>query len=307
MKLFDLHCDTLVTLGEKKADFFCSETQFSLCELEKFRCFCQTMAIFIPDQVRGEDAFAYFLKYKEYLAQLLQRQAEVVEKINCGADIRRITGQGKCAVILAVESGAALGGRIERIDDLAESGVKIMTLVWNGKNELGSGHDTGEGLTPFGKEVIRKMEERRMIVDVSHLNDRGFDEVCEVAARPFVATHSNLRSICSHPRNLKEEQFCEMVMRGGLVGINLHQPFLSDTGEGKEEDVYRHIDRMLELGGENVIACGSDFDGADIHLSLNTPVKYAELAEKMLKRGIKEAVVDKIFFENAERFFRENV
>ena len=180
-----------------------------------------------------------------------------MEKINCGADIRRITGQGKCAVILAVESGAALGGRIERIDDLAESGVKIMTLVWNGKNELGSGHDTGEGLTPFGKEVIRKMEERRMIVDVSHLNDRGFDEVCEVAARPFVATHSNLRSICSHPRNLKEEQFCEMVIRGGLVGINLHQPFLSDTGEGKEEDVYRHIDRMLELGGENVIAYGA--------------------------------------------------
>ena len=85
MKLFDLHCDTLVTLGEKKADFFCPETQFSLCELEKFRCFCQTMAIFIPDQVRGEDAFAYFLKYKEYLDQLLQRQAEVVEKINCGA------------------------------------------------------------------------------------------------------------------------------------------------------------------------------------------------------------------------------
>lgn len=80
MKLFDLHCDTLVTLGEKKADFFCPETQFSLCELEKFRCFCQTMAIFIPDQVRGEDAFAYFLKYKEYLDQLLQRQAEVVEK-----------------------------------------------------------------------------------------------------------------------------------------------------------------------------------------------------------------------------------
>ena len=106
---------------------------------------------------------------------------------------------------------------------------------------------------------------------------------------------------------MKEEQFSEMVIRGGLVGINLHQPFLSDTGEGKEEDVYRHIDRMLELGGENVIACGSDFDGADIHLSLNTPVKYAELAEKMLKRGIKEAVVDKIFFENAERFFRENV
>lgn len=80
MKLFDLHCDTLVTLGEKKADFFCSETQFSLCELEKFRCFCQTMAIFIPDQVRGEDAFAYFLKYKEYLESALQRRQKLWKK-----------------------------------------------------------------------------------------------------------------------------------------------------------------------------------------------------------------------------------
>lgn len=306
MKLFDLHCDTLVTLGEKKADFFCPETQFSLCEREKFQRLCQTMAIFVPDQVRGEDAFAYFLKYKDYLDQLLQRQSEVAEKVSCGEDIGRITDQGKCAVILAVESGAALGGKLERVDDLAESGVKVMTLVWNGRNELGSGHDTEEGLTPFGREVIRKMEERRIIVDVSHLNDRGFDEVCEIAEHPFAATHSNLRSICSHPRNLKEEQFCKVIMRRGLVGINLHQQFLSDTGEGKEEDVYRHIDRMLELGGENVIACGSDFDGADIHPSLNTPVKYAKLAEQMLKRGIKEAVVDKIFFENAERFFREN-
>ena len=307
MKLFDLHCDTLVALGDGKEDFFCQKTEFSLREQKKFQRLCQTMAIFIPDQLRGEEAFAYFCKYKQYLDQILKKQSEIVEKVNRGSDIKKITDQGKCAVILAVESGAALGGKIERVEILAKSGVKMMTLVWNGENELGSGHDTEKGLTPFGRAVIRRMEENRIIVDVSHLNDRGFDEVCEVAERPFVATHSNLRSICSHPRNMTEEQFCRVIARRGLVGINLHQEFLNNTGEGKEEDVYRHIDRMLELGGENVIACGSDFDGADIHPSLNTPVKYAELADRMLKRGVKEEVVDKIFFENAERFFRENV
>lgn len=307
MRLFDLHCDTLVTLGDRKEDFLCRETEFSLCEQKKFRRLCQTMAIFIPDRLRGDEAFAYFCKYRIYLEEILKKQSELAERVTCGSDIRRITDQGKCAVILAVESGAALGGNLERVEDLAKYGVKIMTLVWNGENELGSGHDTEKGITPFGRKVIRKMEENKILVDVSHLNDRGFDEVYEMAERPFVATHSNLRSICSHRRNLTEEQFCRIRAKNGLVGINLHQEFLSDTGTGTEEDVYRHVERMLELGGEHVIACGSDFDGADIHASLNTPVKFAKLAENMLKRGIKETIVDNIFFENAERFFRENV
>ena len=307
MQLFDLHCDSIVSYRERDVDFLNGETQFSLNELKQFDRLCQTMAVFIPDQIRGEKAREYFDVHAAYLRELLVRQGNLAEQAVSAADIERITKEGKCACILSVESGAALAGKLENVKYLADQGVKMMTLVWNGENELGSGHDTSNGLTVFGKQAVAEMEAKRIIVDVSHLNDRGFDELCEIAKRPFIATHSNLRAVAGHRRNLTDAQFREIVDRKGLVGINLCQIFLSDDGNGDVDHTYRHIDRMLELGGEDVIACGSDFDGADIHEELDTPVKFARTAEYLLKKGIKESVVDKIYFENALEFFRRNL
>lgn len=297
MQLFDLHCDSIVRFRELEDDFLCQKTQFSLQELSKFKRLCQTMAVFIPDEVRGEAALEYFNVHKEYLDQLLEKQSVLAARAYNTDDIERITGEGKCAVLLSIESGAALAGNLENVDYLADCGVKMMTLVWNGENELASGHATDKGFSEFGKQVVKRMEEKRIIVDVSHLNDRGFDELCEFAERPFIATHSNLRSVCGHKRNLTEPQFEEIVRRNGLVGVNLYEQFLSDDHKGDVDSVYRHISRMLELGGEDVIACGSDFDGADIDNTLDTPVKFAASAEYLLKKGISQKVIDKMFLK----------
>ena len=199
-----------------------------------------------------------------------------------------------------------MGDRLERVEKLYQEGVRFLGLVWNGENELGSGHNTKKGLTDFGIRVIRRMEQLRMVADVSHLNDRGFDMVCEVSSRPFVATHSNLRSVASHVRNLTEEQFQEIVRRKGLVGLNLYRSFLSDEGKGDLEALCRHVYRMLELGGEDVIACGSDFDGADIDQSLAGPEKFAAAAEYLMERKIPEKAVKKMFFTNSLEFCRRN-
>lgn len=305
MQLFDLHCDTILWFKDKSQDFLCRDTQFSLNELKKFKRMCQTMAIFIPDTLRGREAQEYFDFHAAYFKKLLEMQHDLVGQVLRAEDIERNTSQGRCAVILAVESGAALGGSLERVDILADLGVKFMTLVWNGENELGSGHETEKGLTEFGKQVILKMESRGIIVDVSHLNDRGFSDVCEMAKKPFMATHSNLRSVAGHKRNLTENQFQEIIRRKGVVGINLHAPFVSDEGISDEEYLFRHIYRMLELGGEDVIACGSDFDG-DIITKLDSPVKLGEFADYLLQKGISQSVVDKIFFENARKFCERN-
>ena len=136
MQLFDLHCDSIVNYRKENSDFLCDSTQFSLKELAGFKRLCQTMAVFIPDDVRDEAALQYFRDHKEYLDTLLEKQKDLAEKVNRTEDIERITNQGKCAVILAVESGAALAGSLENVDYLAECGVKMMTLVWNGVNEL---------------------------------------------------------------------------------------------------------------------------------------------------------------------------
>lgn len=305
--MFDLHCDSIVNFKKEQSDFLCGKTQFSLRELDKFKRLCQTMAVFIPDDVRGEEAIQYFQDHKEYLEKLLASQSELAELVCTPGDIERITDSGRCAVILAVESGAALAGDLKNVDELAGSGVKMLTLVWNGPNELGSGQKTDQGLTPFGRQAVKRMEEAGIIVDVSHLNDRGFEELCEIAEKPFIATHSNLRSICSHKRNLTEEQFKEMVSRKGLVGVNLYEQFLADDHKGDLDSMYRHVSRMLELGGEDIIACGSDFDGADIDETLDTPVKFARSAEYLLAKGIPERIIDKMFFENALDFFKKNL
>lgn len=307
MQLFDLHCDSIVNYKTEEKDFLCDSTQFSLAELHKFKRLCQTMAVFVPDSIRGEAAFQYAKVHLDYLEKLLKKQEELVQAAQNAEDIERITESGRCAVLFAIESGAALAGNVYHVDNFAKRGVKMMTLVWNGENEIASGHGTDKGFTRFGKDVVARMETKGIIVDVSHLNDRGFDELCSFATRPFIATHSDLRSVCSHKRNLTKQQFEEMVARKGLVGLNLYEQFLADDHNGDVDSLYRHIYEMLALGGEDIIACGSDFDGADIDETLNTPVKFAQSAEYLLQKGIKEDVVNKLFFENALEFFRANV
>lgn len=307
LQLFDLHCDSIVNFKELNSDFLCEETQFSLNTFNHFEKYCQTMAIFVPDNIRGNLAKEYFETHVAYLQELLEKQKHLVEQVFCHDDILRITSMNKCAIILSVESGAALGGDLTYISELKKQGVKMMGLVWNGKNEIGSGHETNEGLTTFGKEVVKKMEEHHIIVDVSHLNDFGFHDVCEIAKKPFIATHSNARAVCGHKRNLSDSQINEIIQRKGLIGMNLFQPFLSEQGSGDLDDLYRHIYHILSLGGEDVLSCGSDFDGADIHSDLDAPDKFAKSAEYLLKRGMKETVVNKIYYENADLFFKDNI
>ena len=184
-----------------------------------------------------------------------------------------------------------------------------MTLTWNGENELASGHKNPEmGFTDFGREVVKEMERQNIIVDVSHLNDKGMEQLMGgIATKPIIATHSNLRSICSHKRNLTEEMFQYIVEHKGLVGLNLLHNFVSDNEmKDSKAELFCHVYRMLELGGEDVIACGSDFDGG-IESQMDNPAKFASFGEYMLENGISRRIVDKIMFENALHFFEENV
>ena len=111
-----------------------------------------------------------------------------------------------------------------------------MTLTWNGENELGSGHTTTHGMTDFGRQAVREMEDRGILVDVSHLNDTGYADLFETARRPFVATHSNARAICSHKRNLTDDMIREMVRRNCLIGLNYCKSFITDGGIGDSPD-----------------------------------------------------------------------
>ena len=155
------------------------------------------------------------------------------------------------------------------------------------------------------RRLKRMVERRGIAVDVSHLNDKGFDDLVHTAKKPFIATHSNLRAVCGHKRNLPDDQFREIVRRGGIVGINFCKAFLNDDKEKAGfPDLVRHIERMLMLGGEDVIAMGSDFDGTTVPEGMESVEKLADVERYLLKAGLGEKQTEKIMGGNACAFFR---
>ena len=310
--LIDLHCDTLTdwkytTTGNPDTLDDPSRV-LSLRSIPKGVKWAQFYAIFIPDEVRGDDAIEYFEKNRANFERQMKLFGDRVSPCVNAETIRAAWDDGKTAAILAIENGSALAGRLDRVSLLAKQGVRYITLVWNGENELGSGHTTDHGLSDFGKAVVPEMEKEGILVDVSHLNDPGFEDLFRIAKKPFMASHSNARAICSHKRNLTDDMIREMVKRGCLIGLNYFVKFLEDDGNVESLDqLMKHVDHFFKLGAEKNLALGSDFDGAVLPECLNSPEKAAGLYDYFIARGLTKEQAEGIMFRNAERFLAENL
>lgn len=308
--IFDFHCDTLTFCGSQDStqDSINDPRQvIALSTLPKQVHWAQCFAIFIPDELTGNGADHFYDQYQHSLYRQLAKFSELALPCRTSADIERAWAADKTAAILTVENGSALGGDPRRVEKLARDGVKMMTLTWNGENELASGNVTDHGLSPIGRQVIPLMEEFGILVDVSHLNDTGFYELLDIAKKPFAASHSDARSICGHPRNLTDDQIREMVTRKCLIGLNFCDYFLRDGGSSQPEDLMRHIEHFLTLGAEDCLALGSDFDGTDLPPWLDSTGKLVDLYSHMIEHGFSGTLCDKIFFQNASEFFRRNL
>lgn len=306
--LFDLHCDTLTRNlyppFEKETETLDNPAfRLALSKVPAGTKWVQCFAIFVPDDQRGEDAIAFFDRH----AASFHRQAEAHKDRMAGcrsfAEIEAAVNAGKFVGLLTIEGGAALAGKLERVQTIYDAGVRMMTITWNGPNELASGHDTQNGFSSFGREAVAEMERLGVIVDVSHLNDRGFEDLLGFAKKPFVASHSNARAVCGHRRNLPDEFIKEMVRREGLIGLTYCRDFVSDDKRGSLDDLYRHVCHFLELGAEKCIALGSDYDGAGVHEDLDSVEKSLRIGDYLTSHGISQEIADGICFENAWRFF----
>ena len=183
-----------------------------------------------------------------------------------------------------------------------------MTLTWNYRSRYGcsSAIDQNEGLTEEGRRLVRALDEKGMLIDVSHLSDRGFWDVCEETARPFVATHSDSRALCRSSRNLTDAEFAEIAQRGGLVGINLYTPFLVRQSDSVIDDAIDHIERFVGMYGEKTVALGCDFDGCDqLPAGIEGLGDLYRLADRMLALGYREETVRALFYDNAFAFIQK--
>ena len=308
--VFDLHCDTLTSCGAAASieDTMNDPRQVvALSTLPENTKWTQCFAIFIPDEYTGNGADGFYDHYQKSFHRQLHKYSHLALPCRTMDDVETAWNAGKTAAILTVENGSALGGVLSNVEKLARDGVKMMTLTWNGENEIASGNVTDHGLSPFGHQVIPLMEEHGILVDVSHLNDTGFYQLLDVVHKPFVASHSNSRSVCGHLRNLKDDQIREMAARNCLIGLNFYDFFLREEGNAQPEDLLRHIDRFLDLGAEHCLALGSDFDGADLPPWLNSTGKLINLHTLLLERGYSSQLCENIFHRNAADFFRSNL
>lgn len=301
MKIFDLHCDTAGECYNEGISLFSNDLHLSIERASQYDEYVQLFAVWIPDKLRGNDAVEYF----NNVADNFYKETELHK------DYISLYGEDRktpVKAILTVEGGSACGGTIEGLKKLYKKGVRVITLTWNAQNEIASGAFAEGGLSEFGKEFVRCAEELGIVLDVSHLNKQSFFEFAEFATKPFIASHSNadiVNNDYGRKRNLTKEQLDIIKSVNGLVGLNYYTEFIEDSEAQGVDALCRQIDYFCEQGYEDMVALGSDFDGCRINEALSGVEKLGEVYNELLRRGYREALLQKIFWENADSFFKK--
>lgn len=226
------------------------------------------------------------------------------------ADIRECVAKGVIAGIFHIEGAEAIDEKFKSLDVLYESGLRSLGPVWSRPNIFGHGvpfrfpstGDTGDGLTEAGKNLIRYCNERRLLIDLSHLNEKGFWDVAKISKAPLVATHSNVHAICASSRNLNDGQIKAIRDSGGMVGLNFATGFLREDGRWSKDTpldiMLRHLDHLIKVAGEDCVALGSDFDGARIPKDIGDAAGLPNLVNAMREKQYGEKLIAKIAHAN---------
>ena len=317
MRLIDMHCDTIwMLIREQNKNLqnnpFCVDVE----KLKRAGAMAQFFACFIyMDEITGEDR--YDKGYQLALDMIARGKKEFAKYshdmlLACDFDdMIKNNEDGKLSAFLTIEEGGILNGDLNRLQTLYDEGIRLITLTWNHENCIGYPNSKDEavmqkGLKPFGIEVVEKMNELGMIIDVSHLSDGGFWDVLTYSKNPVVASHSNARSLCSHPRNLSDEMIKALADKGGIAGVNFYPYFINKAGKATAEDIAEHVMHMYKVGGEDFIAVGTDFDGFDEgELEIAHMGEIGKLYEAVKRRGLSERQMEKFWSGNAMRVINE--
>lgn len=256
------------------------------------------MAIWTEDHLSNLDGYIQYKKVIEYAKK---------ERI---AFRRNLNNSDDFSFFLSIEDLRIIGNDLSRLNGLYSDGVRFASLFWKGTNQFGGAWDTDLGLSNFGIDVLIRMLELGIIPDISHSSAKSTQcilELCDIYKKSPLASHSNLFSACNHKRNISNEHFKELIRLGGILGVSLCPEHLSNKGFAAIDDVLRHIDAFLCLGGENNICFGCDFDGvSELPLKIRNIMDISKIHLKLTDL-YGEAIANKIFFNNAYSFMNKNL
>ncbi len=327
MKVVDMHCDTISELFYRKEEgkehsILKNDCHIDLERMKKGDYCLQNFALY-TNLSRCERPFEYCMKLVDLFYTELEQYKDIIGIVTSYEDIERNRRAGKMSAMLTIEEGGVCQGELSFLRDFYRLGVRMMTLTWNYKNELGYPNrmweengetffvpDEEHGLTEKGIEFVKEMENLGMIIDVAHLSDGGIMEVFRHTKKPFVASHSNARTIASCPRNLTDEMLRMLAERGGVAGINYCSWFLRDWKKGEDpvsrmEDMVSHMKHMKQVGGIGCIGLGSDFDGIEGSLEMKSAEELPALEAAMKRAGFKEQEIEAVFYGNVLRLYKD--
>ena len=306
--IIDSHCDTIGKIADHGIEaFHKNKCHVSVEGLQKGRVGLQFFAAWI-NQRASSSCLQQGLRLIDAYFTMLDAYSEVLVPIKKPQDVELAIENNSIGAMLTVEGGEILEGNLLNLRILYQLGVSAMTLTWNYRNEIADGAMetcSNGGLSSFGHEVVKEMNRLGMIIDVSHLSEKGFYDVLEATKRPIAATHSNAWSIQPHPRNLKDEQIKLLAEHRGIMGINFYPPFLSKDAASLS-DILRHIEYVAALVGVDIIGFGADFDGIEkTPIDIKGPQHYDKIINALLQLNYSENNVRKIAFENYNRLINE--
>ena len=309
LSLFDTHCDTAFELYRRNEGLRDNSCHISLSHANPYNRYVQLFAIWSDRRLDDQTCWDDFLKIADYFDHLIEQEQQSIVRIRTRTELEQAVEASKRAAVLAVEDARLLAGDIERLHVLYAKGVRCMTLLWGGETCIGGSHNTDVGLTDFGKRVVRGCFELGIIPDISHASEQSVDDVIEIAnqyQKPFIATHSNSYSAYAHSRNLRDRHLAELMRLGGVVGVSMCPSHLRDCSKQNAgvEDVVRHIERYLELGAQDHLCFGCDFDGTDLPNGIDHVDDLYKVADMLSKRGCSTQLIENIFWKNAFAFFR---
>lgn len=309
MKLFDGHCDTVLALMGKPGEgplpagsLYENDLHIDLKRASAFESYAQVFALFGVSEMGWESIFdTLFARFTEEVDAC----GEHLAFCRTRAEAEKAAGEHKAAAFLSAEGAEVIGYSPAKLEEAAEKGLRGFGVCWNKASEIcgTNAQDADRGLSAKGKDLVKRAFDLGLALDVSHLSDPGFWDVEKLAPGPFIASHSNARALCPHPRNLTDDMFRAIRDHGGTVGLNLFTLFLGEE-QVTVETCLRHIDHFLDLGGEKTLAIGGDLDGCDTLPEGIRGVQDLPLVYDALKsRGYDDALLEDIFYNNLLRTF----
>lgn len=279
--VFDAHCDTLCYLLDNGGSIEKNTYHIDSQRMSAYKNYTQVFACFIAP---------------EYRPCANERCMKLIDTYY----------RNKINGILSIEGGECIRSLAD-LRNYHRLGVRIAALTWNHTNHIASGadeEDKSKGLTEFGRAVVEEMDKLGMLIDVSHLNDRSFYDIAAISDN-IIATHSSARSICPHRRNLTDEMFGIIKSKGGCVGVNFYPPFLCEDGRAGIDDIVKHIEHFMSLGGEDNIGIGADFDGVDyLPEGMSGCEDMYKVFDRLLQLNYTDGQVEKISHKNFERIIK---